>query len=431
MAYEGTIEERYRQQFGRIAGYLPVQRVCADDWQRSLARRGARLRAEGHELESPAVLAFARLLDEDGIARMYVTQMMEQVPPEHQGVETIEELLWALEIISTSAPSYNPNPDERVFFPMSALFTYMMMTPAGEAAFRYPPLNEAVRGVLREWCDFLDSADSRYVLNTGTFGWLSPSAYEYNKLDQFVIPDRDAPHWGWPSFNAYFHREIKPEARPIAGEGDPRVVVSANDGTVYRIAYDVERRDTFWIKGQPYSLADMLAGSEYLDRFVWGTVFQSFLSGADYHRYHAPIAGTVREARVIEGLLFSDDESAGYDPTAGTYSQGYETSVNNRGLVIIESPHERLGAVAVMPIGITEISSVTLHNQKTGKPLAVGDELDKGDEIGFFSYGGSSLALVFQPGAIEEFTVAPPCGANPDDGPTIQVNAQIARAAVD
>jgi phosphatidylserine decarboxylase len=166
----------------------------------------------------------------------------------------------------------------------------------------------------------------------------------------------------------------------------------------------------------------MLNHSEYAQRFIGGEVLQSFLSGADYHRFRAPIAGVVRKVQVVDGLMFSDAESAGSDPTAGTYSQGYEASVNTRGLLFIESEHATLGMVCVMPIGITEISSVRFC-------VRAGDRVNKGDEVGRFSYGGSTLCLVFQRGAIDRFTVtAPPPSDNPDDGPKIQVNARIAIA---
>ena len=61
-----------------------------------------------------------------------------------------------------------------------------------------------------------------------------------------------------------------------------------------------------------------------------------------------------------DGLMFSDAESAGFDPTAATYSQGYETAVNTRGLIFIESDDPIIGMVCVIPIGITEISSVSI-----------------------------------------------------------------------
>jgi phosphatidylserine decarboxylase len=274
--------------------------------------------------------------------------------------------------------------------------------------------------VLNEWCRFLDSYESTYVLNTGKNGWLSPPAAKMNKLYEFVIPDKSAKHWGWDSFNAYFHREIQAKARPIDAPDDPKIIVSSNDGTVYKIARNVKRTDKFWLKSQPYSLVNVLNNTKYVDRFVGGDVFQSFLSGADYHRWRAPIAGTVRYAQVVGGLMFSDAEAAGYDPTAATYSQGYEASVNVRGLVFIESDDPVIGMVCVIPIGITEISSITIGVKK-------GDRVKKGDELGYFSYGGSTMALVFQPGAIKRFTVkAKP--NDPDNGPPIYVNAKIAIA---
>ncbi len=123
--------------------------------------------------------------------------------------------------------------------------------------------------------------------------------------------------------------------------------------------------------------------------------------------------------------MFSDAESAGPDPTAGTYSQGYEASVNTRGLVFIENQRDcNIGTVCVMPIGITEISSVHINPE-----IKAGKCVKKGDELGYFSYGGSSMCLVFQPGAIDRFTVPNrPASVNADDGNPIRVNAQIAIA---
>lgn len=418
---EHTIEARYQRSFGRLAGYLPKDRAGVDDWLRELGRElGRKAKKKGGQRRwSLAVAELGALLERDGIARMYVTEMIDQVPAQHKTVDSTHGLLAALDHIVTTAPLYNRDPAKQNAFPVSSLFTYMMMTPAGESAFRYPPFNDALRAILKEWCAFLDSPASRYVLNEEPHGWLSQPAYQQNQLFQFVIPDRKAKHWGFPSFNAYFHREIKPELRPIAAPDDPRVIVSANDGTVVTYRSDVEAQARFWLKGQPYSLIDMLAGSEYTPRFVGGHVFQSFLSGADYHRWHAPIDGVVKAATKVEALMFSDAESAGPDPTAATYSQGYEASVNTRGLVFIESPHKKIGLVCVMPIGITEISSVTITAE-------VGQKVKKGEQLGYFSYGGSSLALVFEKGAIESFTVPQNTSGNQDNGPPIFVNSQIA-----
>jgi len=95
--------------------------------------------------------------------------------------------------------------------------------------------------------------------------------------------------------------------------------------------------------------------------------------------------------------------------------------VNTRGLVFVESPDPAIGMVCVIPIGITEISSVSFSVKQ-------GDKVAKGDELGYFSYGGSSMAVVFQPKAIKCFTVPQNTSGNQDSGPPIFVNAQIAIA---
>lgn len=414
------VKARYRNLFGYVAGYLPDDHAAPAESVRAL-KAGALKKRKGREgWDSPAVRAFAELIERDGIVRMYVTEMIEQQAPRYATVHTVEEMLATLDHIVVTAPLYDPNPKKQNFFPMSSLFVYMMMTTAGYAAFRYPAINDALLALLAEWCRFLDSEASASVLNTGRTGWLSKPAYEQYQLDEFVIPDQGAPHWGWTSYNDFFHRQIKPEARPIGDPGNPKVIVSANDGTVYDIARKVKRLDRFWIKGQPYSLENMLEGRE-VDRFVGGDVFQSFLSGANYHRWHSPIDGTVRHAEVLTRLTFTEAESAGWDPGAGTLSLGYETATNVRGLVFVESDDPTIGMVCVMPVGITEISSVTIE-------VKPGQRVKKGDELGYFSYGGSTLALVFQPGAVKRFLPKNPKGKAGDDGPKIDVNAAIAIA---
>lgn len=429
---EEKIDDIYQNLYAQVAGYLPKNREGVDEWQKNLKEEIAEARSKKTKRKiQPSVKALSELIELNGIVRMYVEQMIDQVPEKYKNIKNTDELLEALNHIITMAPPYNPDPDKQNFFPMSSLFVYMMMTPAGEAIFRNNEFNDAIRDILQEWCKYLDSKKSQNVLNEGRDGWLSESAFWYNKLYDFEF-DKSKPHWGWKSFNDYFHREIKPECRPIAGPKDKNVIVSANDGKVYNIESNVQPTDKFWLKGQPYSLINML-NNQYVDKFDQGTVFQSFLSGADYHRWHSPVSGVVRKSEIVNGLMFSDAESAGADTTAGTYSQGYQASVNTRALVFIESDNKNIGMVCVIPIGITEISSVTLEyktlKMKEGKPLKVGQHVEKGDQLGYFSYGGSSMALVFQPGAIDRFIVPNrPSSTNPDDGPPIRVNAQIAFA---
>ena len=420
---DATLEARYRRLFGSRAGYLPRDRDHLHVWQRSLQASAGETVATRQGQASAAVQALRRLCDADPIVRMYVAQMIEQVPDRHRHVPSVEALFAQLEQITVTAPLYDADPNKRNAFPLSALFVYMMMTRAGEAVFRNARFVAAIKAVLQEWCAYLDSPASAHVLNVGDQGWLSPFAYQDYRLYEFVTHP-ELPHWGWVSYNDFFHRKIKASARPIAEPGNPKAIVSANDGHVVSIARGVKRMDRFWAKDEWFSLADMLDNSEHVSRFIGGYVFQSFLSGANYHRWHSPIDGVVRETRVVDGLLFSEAESAGVDVHADILSEGYDACVNTRGLVFIESPDPAIGMVCVVPVGMTEVSSVNIT-------VKVGDTLRKGDELGYFSYGGSSLCLVFQPGSIDHFTVPmpPPLPVvDPTDGPAIQVNAQIAVA---
>lgn len=419
MSDEAKLDARYRRSFGYRAGYLPRDRRSIDAWNLELRE----MLASGAREPGDAVARLGALIDTNPIIRMYVSEMIDQVPDDHKVVHDVPELLQALELITVTAPLYNQDPNKRNAFPMSSLFTYMMMTPAGEAVFRNDDFNRGLKGVLQQWCAYLDSPESAHVLNEGPYGWLSPFAYQDMKLYEFEL-DRSKPHWGFTSYNDYFHREIRPGARPIAAPDDPKVIISPNDGNLVTIARDIKPQDKFWLKAEPFSLEDMLNRSEGWERFIGGYVFQSFLSGANYHRWRAPIDGTVRKAQVVDGLMFSEAESAGFDPSAGVLSEGYDATVNTRGLVFIESDDPQIGMVCVVPIGITEISSVQIRVKE-------GDRLKKGDELGYFSYGGSSMAIVFQQSAIDHFTVPTPPPlpvVDPTSGPPLFANAQIAVA---
>ena len=62
--------------------------------------------------------------------------------------------------------------------------------------------------------------------------------------------------------------------RPVACPNDDKVIVSSCESTPHTLQYNVKKRDTFWIKSQPFSLVDMLAYDEFTDQFVGGTIYQ-------------------------------------------------------------------------------------------------------------------------------------------------------------
>ncbi|MBB5877892.1 phosphatidylserine decarboxylase family protein [Xanthomonas sp. 3498] len=411
---ESALDTHYRNSFGWLAGYLPEDRSGLRHWHAAFRERALRHRdgtAPGYAHD--AVQHLADLIATDPIVRMYATEAIAQIAQQPPNITSIDDMLAQLDLICTTAPEYNANPNKRVLFPMSALFVDMMATPAGKALFRLDAFNEGLRAILETWAAYLDSPASCSVLNPDPVtGWLGTAAIAEFKLADFVI-DWDAKYGGFDCYNAFFHREIQSKVRPIAGVGNSGIVTSPNDGTVYRIATGVQQTAVFWIKEKAYSLQDMLANPDpaTLQRFVGGTVVQIFLSGADYHRWHAPVDG-VLAYRNVNGLLFSENEDSTFDKDAGVASQVYGAAVNNRGIVAITADDARIGTVFVMPIGITEISSLT-------QTVADGQHVSKGEELGYFSYGGSTLCVVFEKKVSLNFGAL-------KQGATLQVNAQLA-----
>jgi phosphatidylserine decarboxylase len=273
-----------------------------------------------------------------------------------------------------------------------------MGTPAGFAAYRNSKINAIFRELLCVWAGFLNSENSRCVLNDSPNGWMCKEAQKQLHMQDYIYKP-DAPYWGFSSWNDFFTREVKPGARPIVGKHDDKVIVAACDSTVYRVSRDVQAQSEFWIKSQPYSLTDML-NNDYVETFVGGDVWQAFLSPFNYHRWHSPIAGTIHKAYVKEGLYFSQATSMGEDPTDQDHSEGYITNVQTRAIFFIEADDKKIGMVCVMPIGMVEISSCVIHEE-----IKRGYHVEKGEELGYFQFGGSTHCLIFQPGAIKDFKV--------------------------
>lgn len=397
------LRARYALQYGVTAGHLPSSLDGLDEWLSDVIER-----IDPGLPDRSSVAKIRALISSDRRVRGLVTAMIEQSngatrlanssDDRQHTIRNIDELLGALNLILGEAP----RPTNA--FPVSGLLLYMMYTEAGWLAFRNEAFNRSLREYLREYEAFLNSSDSLSVINAET-GWLAPPSQRKMSLKDFVI-DWNSPTGGFESYNDFFHRQIKPEVRQLAGEGQRDVIVSANDGVVFRVARHVQLDTKFWTKDQPYSLRHMLTDA-WAHHFVDGDVFQTFLAGSDYHRWMAPVAGKIVHAEVRPGLMFSELLSVGWDPGGGTKSTAYEASVNTRGIVIIDSGDAAIGLVAVVPIGITEVSSV-LNVDRHGSAIEPGRMVEKGEEIGRFSLGGSTLALVFQPAAIKKFRYAWP-----------------------
>ncbi|WP_436640882.1 phosphatidylserine decarboxylase [Microbaculum sp. FT89] len=253
-----------------------------------------------------------------------------------------------------------------------------IITDINDTLRKSPEFEDWSKEVVSEWGHFLDSPASVGGLQT----FLDDPSMKID--DYFVGPS------GWLTFNQFFAREIKPGKRPIASLGDRRTIVSPGD-SVYKGATPITDDATIVVKGIEHRISDLLKDTEYGEKFAGGTFTHFFLSITDYHRFHVPFAGTVVEKKILPGFayigVFERPDGSTYLTDGTTYQFRQE-----RGLVVMQS--EELGYVALLPIGMGPVSSVELTPD-------VGAQLHKGEEFGFFQFGGSDVIVLFQKDAVE------------------------------
>ena len=267
------------------------------------------------------------------------------------------------------------------------------------------PLEELEeRGYYYPTVEFVEPFASWLTTYANSWGsWLSTEESWNDTYYNMVATD---PDWGlskgwyedgsrWRTYNDFFSRRLaSPDMRPIA---DVEVVSPADSwpkelwtiGDDNRLEYPADLQ----IKTAKLSDIAQLIGedSEYKDAFAGGTLTHTFLDVNDYHRYYSPVSGTIRELRHIPGVaagggytLWDNDEKLYYYHN----NMGFQM-VETRSCAIIET--EDFGLVAMMPIGMSQICSCNWLES-----LHVGDRLKRGQEMGYFLFGGSDIVMIFQ-----------------------------------
>ncbi len=284
-----------------------------------------------------------------------------------QGIDDVQSLAAYLDDLVTWIPT------EREIIPKALALYYIVNQAPEDKLNNDDEFNGWFKDFVSAWGAFLDTPASAAGIESFA------SLPNYNVDDYFEGPS------GWLTFNQFFAREVRPGKRPIAAPHDDSVIVSPADA-VFMGQWPITEDSNITLKGANWPVGDLLDGSPYKDAFKGGIYMHSFLYIDDYHRYHVPVSGTVKEIRNISGRVYMDvrrNPDGSLDVVDGdTYQFNQE-----RGLIIIDSPEA--GLVAVLPIGMAYVSSVNLTPE-------VGAELQKGDEFGFFLFGGSDIVIVFQ-----------------------------------
>ena len=288
-------------------------------------------------------------------------------------------------------------PTERNLLPKCLEFYYLIdQSPQGKLQ-EDDLFQQWTLKFIEDWGSFLDTTESAEGLETL---YTNPI---YQIDDYFRGPS------GWLTFNQFFARQVRPGKRPIDELCNDSVIVSAAD-SVFHGQWDIDEDSQITVKGFEWSVHQLLDGSPFQDRFKGGIYMHSYLSAHDYHRFHVPVRGVVREVRKIPGRVILDvikKEDGSLDMTDGDTYQ----LTQQRGLIIIESP---LGLVAVLPIGMGQVSSVNLTVQ-------VGATLAKGEEFGYFTFGGSDIIIMFEANKVK---VTAQVGTHYNQGKEVAITAK-------
>ena len=212
----------------------------------------------------------------------------------------------------------------------------------------------------------------------------------------------------WNSFNEFFYREFNgadkkghTPLRPIAEPGNNNVITAPADCT-YKMMYPIDEvGNVLGLNNKPtslklkhthsiYSIKELLQDDELAQAFHGGTFVHYFLSPFDYHRFHSPADGEVKECKSVQGKVFLDVEvtSGGEFDAPDSAVGGYEFQ-QARGVFVVDAG-DPVGLVAAIPIGMAQVSGVDMYTKLKGQ------KVNKGDEFGKFMFGGSDIILLFQ-----------------------------------
>ncbi|KAI0715741.1 phosphatidylserine decarboxylase-domain-containing protein, partial [Cerioporus squamosus] len=194
-----------------------------------------------------------------------------------------------------------------------------------------------------------------------------PTFIAFHRLNVDEIRD---PLDSFKTFNEFFYRKLKPDARPVESPDDPYRLVSGADCRLM-VFETVQEATRLWIKGRDFSVGRLL-GDTYraeADRYVGGALCIFRLAPQDYHRFHVPVDGTIGPMTYITGEYYTVNPQA-IRTALDVYGE------NVRKIVPIDSP--QFGRVMCVCIGAMMVGSIQTTVQE-------GQQVKRGDEFGYFA----------------------------------------------
>lgn len=228
------------------------------------------------------------------------------------------------------------------------------------------------------------------ILRLMTARWVSKLAGAYldsrlsrRKIKKYIkkhaIDMSDYIEEDYQSFNAFFTRRIKSERRPFARESE--ALVAPCDGKL--TVFPIEEELRFRVKGFDYSVKTLLRNAELAKEFQGGVCLVFRLTVTDYHRYFFFDDGRASGNTFIKGRLHTVQPAA--------LEKRRVFTENCREYTVLETEH--FGKAVQVEVGAMMVGRI-VNAVKSG-------EFRRGQEKGYFEFGGSTVILLLKSGAAE------------------------------
>jgi phosphatidylserine decarboxylase len=197
---------------------------------------------------------------------------------------------------------------------------------------------------------------------------------KFAKVYGIRIEDAEKALTEYTSLNDFFTRRLKQGLRPI--DPDLQVLLSPVDATITGMG-NIEAGQIINVKGQDYTLQDLLNRSPRSVNYKNGYYFVLYLSPTDYHRIHSPVTGTIIEKEYIPGRVYPVNE----------FGLRHMSKVLSRNERLITYIHHAGGEIAVAKVGAMNVSSIqyTDANKK---------QLERGEDFAYFEFGSTVVLLI-------------------------------------
>ena len=180
------------------------------------------------------------------------------------------------------------------------------------------------------------------------------------------------------SYNEFFSRKIRPEARPV--DMDPKHLISPCDSKL--TALPIGEDTVFTLKHTAYTVSSLLKSDTLAKRYAGGYALIFRLTVDDYHRYCYVAAGEKSENTRIPGVLHT------VNPIANDHFPIYKE--NSREYSLLHTA--KFGDILMMEVGALLVGRIVNHHEAA--------EVTRGQEKGYFQFGGSTVVLLTEPGSV-------------------------------